>query len=159
PNTVLDSAPELGRLCERASVSGERIAASPLAKKRFVVRRGKLVPLPSSPLALAASPLFSLGAKLRLLREPFVPRPPAAGEETVAEFTRRRLGREILDYAVAPFVGGVFAGDPERTIVRWALPKLHALEARYGSLVRGAIAKRSGAGPRGGIFSLRGGLD
>jgi oxygen-dependent protoporphyrinogen oxidase len=52
---------------------------------------------------------------------------------------RRRLGREFLDYAVEPFVSGIYAGDPEQLSVRAAFPRLHALEQRYGSLLRGAI--------------------
>jgi oxygen-dependent protoporphyrinogen oxidase len=76
-----------------------------------------------------------------LLREPFI-RPAAADEEeSVAQFVVRRLGREFLDYAINPFVSGVYAGRPERLSVRYAFPKLHALEQEYRSLIRGTIAK------------------
>ncbi len=159
PNTVLDNAPELSLLVEAAGLGGSRIEASPLSRNRFVVKRGKLVPLPMSPPALVASPLFSLGAKLRILREPWVKPAPAEKEETIAEFTRRRLGPEILEFAVQPFVSGVYAGDPDRLSVRHALPKLAALEREHGSLIRGAIRKRSGPAPKARIVSFRSGLD
>src|SRR5207244_8648922 len=83
--------------------------------------------------------LFSAAAKLRLLKEPFVRRCPASREESVAQFVVRRLGHEFLDYAINPFVGGVYAGDPARLSVKHAFPKLHALEQKYGSLILGQI--------------------
>jgi protoporphyrinogen/coproporphyrinogen III oxidase len=52
---------------------------------------------------------------------------------------RRRLGREFLDYAIDPFVAGIYAGDPEQISVRAAFPRLHALEQRWGSLIRGQL--------------------
>ena len=58
---------------------------------------------------------------------------------------RRRLGTAFLDYAVGPFVSGVYAGDPERLSVRWAVPKIHGLEHEHGSLIRGALARRKAA--------------
>ncbi len=52
---------------------------------------------------------------------------------------RRRLGNEFLDYAIDPFVSGIYAGDPEQISVPAAFPRLHALEQKYGSLIRGQI--------------------
>jgi oxygen-dependent protoporphyrinogen oxidase len=83
------------------------------------------------------SRLWSAAGKLRLLKEPFVGR--ATKEETIAEFVERRLGREFLDYAINPFVAGVYAGSPEHLSVRAAFPKLYALENRYGGLIKGMI--------------------
>src|SRR5262249_61775149 len=102
PNTVLDNAPELGALCDAAGVAGERIAASPLAKKRFVVKGGKLVALPGSLGAFIRTRLFSLGAKMRILREPFVARAPESAEESIADFARRRLGPDLPHHPLAP---------------------------------------------------------
>jgi oxygen-dependent protoporphyrinogen oxidase len=102
-----------------------------------VIKGGRPVALPGSAAAFAATRLFSLGAKLRLFGEPFIAASPPELEETVADFVRRRLGREFLDYAIEPFVAGIYAGDPELLSVRAAFPKLHALEQRYGSLIKG----------------------
>src|SRR5690606_30010536 len=107
--------------------------------------------------ALLTTPLLSLRAKLRLLREPFArpaPGPAPGSDESLAAFVRRRLGPEPLARAVDPFVAGIFAGDPERLSVRHAFPRLHALEEAHGSILRGVIrqaraARREGrrAGP------------
>jgi oxygen-dependent protoporphyrinogen oxidase len=93
--------------------------------------------VPDSPLGFLVTSLFSPAAKLRLLAEPFIHRVEEAREESVAEFVTRRIGGEFLDYAIDPFVAGVYAGDPARLSVKHAFPKLHALEQRYGSLILG----------------------
>ena len=163
PNTVLESRPAVGRLIREAGLEGRKLAASPAAKKRFLWKGGRLLPLPSGPGSFLTTPLFPASAKLRLLREPFIGRAPAGTEESIAQFVRRRLGQAILDYAVGPFVSGVYAGDPERLSVQWAVARIYALERDHGGLIRGALAKRKGAGsgfgPGGGMISIAGGLE
>jgi protoporphyrinogen/coproporphyrinogen III oxidase len=151
PNSTLDTTPLIGDLLRDVRVADARADTNAVASTRYIVRNGKLVPLPMSPGAFIATDAFSLGAKLRLLREPFIAAAPAHAEESIAEFVRRRLGVEFLDYAVDPFVAGIYAGDPERISVRAAFPRLHALEQRYGSLIKGQIKgakeRRRGAEP------------
>jgi protoporphyrinogen/coproporphyrinogen III oxidase len=159
PNTVLENHESVGRLIREAGLEGERIVANPSSKRRYLYKDGKLVPLPGGPGGFLKTPLFPAGAKLRLLKEPWIGRPPAGTEETIAQFVRRRLGQAFLDYAVGPFVSGVYAGDPERLSVRWAVPKIHSLETEHGSLIRGALARRKGPAPGGAMFSFREGLD
>ncbi|MDH5286784.1 MAG: protoporphyrinogen oxidase [Betaproteobacteria bacterium] len=138
-NSALDTSPLIDRLFADVGVLGERRDAGAVGSKRFIVRGGKLVALPTSPGAFLATSAFTLGAKLRLLREPFVAPAAAGAEESIADFVRRRLGNEFLDYAIDPFVSGIYAGDPERISVPAAFPRLHALEQKYGSLIRGQI--------------------
>ncbi|HMB55400.1 MAG TPA: protoporphyrinogen oxidase [Thermoanaerobaculia bacterium] len=142
PNTVLDGRPAVGELLAAAGLGDERLSARPAAKRRYVWKRGRLVALPSGPGSFLTTPLFSPVAKLRLAAEPFVGRPgDGAGEESIADFVRRRLGGELLRYAVGPFISGVYAGDPERLSMRWAVPRLYALEAEHGGLIRGMLAR------------------
>jgi oxygen-dependent protoporphyrinogen oxidase len=54
---------------------------------------------------------------------------------------RRRLGKSFVDYAVDPFLSGVYAGNPDTLVTKYALPKLYNLEQNYGSFVKGSIAK------------------
>lgn len=142
PNTGLISTPEVASLLARFPEL-TRIA-SPEAKRRLILKtyRGeqRFFPLPSSLPTALRTPLFTFGDKLRLLAEPFRAKGTEA-EESVASLVRRRLGKSYLDYAVNPFIGGIYAGDPERLITRYALPKLYALEQNHGSFIRGAIAK------------------
>ena len=139
PNSALDTTPLIGQLVQALGLQAQMRFASDASNKRYVVRQGQLQALPMSPGAFLSTSLFSAGAKLALLREPFVARSPAGAEESIAAFVRRRLGAEFLDYAIDPFVAGIYAGDPEQISVPAAFPKLHALEQRWGSLIRGQI--------------------
>lgn len=139
-NSAIDSTPIIDALLAELGIADQRIEASPAAANRYIVRDGKPVALPSSPGSLLGSKAFSLRGKLRLLREPFIARAPQGREESVASFVERRLGREMLDYAVDPFVSGIYAGDPGRLSLAAAFPRLHALEQQHGGLVRGMAA-------------------
>ncbi len=92
-----------------------------------------------SPPGLIKTKLFSGKAKLRLIAEPFIGRSNDGYYQSLAEFVKRRLGQEFLDYAINPFVAGVYAGRPEDLSVKSAFPKLYALEERYGGLIIGTI--------------------
>lgn len=159
PNSLLEGDPAVGRFIDEIGLGERRLYAAPAAKQRYICRGGRLVAMPTSPLAFATTPLFSWRAKLGLFGEPWRARGAADADETVADFVRRRLGSEFLDYAVNPFVGGVYAGDPEALSVRHAFPKLQALEQEHGSLLRGALARRNtSGGPKGRIYSFPNGL-
>ncbi|MBI1207387.1 MAG: protoporphyrinogen oxidase [Azospirillum sp.] len=150
----------LGRLIAGAGLEPEVVAAGAAGSRRYVMRRGHLIALPASPLSFLTTPLFSWRAKARLMAEPFIAR--GRDEETIADFVRRRLGPEFLTYAIQPFVSGVFAGDAEQLSAPAAVPRIHALEQRYGSLIRGAVAlgmAAKGAGmPAGRLLSFEQGM-
>jgi len=165
PNSTLDTTPLINALLKELGIANERVDASAVAATRYIVRGGKLVALPGGPGAFFTTPAFTLKAKLRLFGEPFIARTPAGVDESIAAFVRRRLGTEFLDYAIDPFVAGIYAGDPERISVGAAFPKLLALEQAHGSLIRGQIvgarARRKNkevAKNVAGSFSFRGGM-
>lgn len=142
PNSFVTSAP-VEALLSRLDLQDEVVEANPGANRRYVVRDGVLRAFPLSPLAMLSTPLFSLPAKLRVLLEPLVRRGVDEADESVASFVRRRLGREVLDYAVDPFISGIFAGDPESLSMAHAFPRVFELERRHGSLSRGLMASRA----------------
>lgn len=159
PNSLLEGSADVAAFIDDLGLGPRRLYAAPAAKQRYIVRGGRLVAMPTSPLGFVATPLFSLAAKLRLIGEPWRARSAADAEETVADFVVRRLGPEFLDYAINPFVAGVYAGDPRLLAVRHAFPKLFAIEQEHGSLIRGALARRNtSGGPKGRIFSFPEGL-
>lgn len=164
PNTLLDNHPAIRELIDGLGLRDSAREANPQAKRRYVVRDGRAVQLPGSPPAFLSTRLFSCKGKLRLTLEPFIGR--AGREESVAEFVRRRLGQEFLDWAIDPFVSGVYAGDPARLSVRAATAKVYALEREHGSLLKGAIKKAIAArkaevqtAPIGHMLSFEQGLD
>lgn len=163
PNSTLETTPLFTRLFDELGISGERMYPGPMANNRFILRDGRLHPLPMSPLKFITSSLWSTRGKLRLLGEPFIGR--GTREESIAEFVERRLGREFLDYAINPFVAGVYAGNPRDLSVRAAFPKLYALEATYGGLIKGMIKgwsarrkRKETAKDRAKMFSFTSGM-
>ncbi len=141
-NSALDSTPLFDTLLKDLGIDEERRDVNPAATTRYIVRRGRLVALPSSPGGLLGTRALSLAAKLRLLAEPFIPPLRDGREESVAAFARRRLGPEIADYAIDPMIAGIYAGDPEQLSLPAAFPRLFALEQTYGSLLKGALRER-----------------
>jgi oxygen-dependent protoporphyrinogen oxidase len=137
PNSALDSTPLIDTLVTDLGIASERGYANVFASTRFIVRGGQLVPLPRTPVAFLTTPVLSFSAKWRLLHEPFIAPAPSDVEESIAAFARRRFGDEVADYAVDPFVAGIYAGDPDEISVAAAFPRLHSLEQRNGSLVKG----------------------
>ncbi len=137
PNTILETSPEIAALVQELGLADRRQYSDPRADARFVVRGGRAVQLPATPLQFFLAPFFSWTAKMSLLAEPFRPRRRGSDEESVAGFVRRRLGQEFLDYGIDPLVTGIYAGDPAQLSIEHAFPRIHALEAKYGSLIRG----------------------
>ena len=122
--------------------------AQPASRLRFVLHEGELVPVPMSPLGLLRTPLLSRGGKLRLLAEPLIGR--ARGEETVAEFGRRRFGEEVVANLLGPFLTGVYAGDEQQLGAAAVLAPLVDLERRFRSVAVGGLASAvARRGPRG----------
>jgi oxygen-dependent protoporphyrinogen oxidase len=139
PNTILETSPKVGQLVRDAGLESRRLDPAPTAEARYVVRYKRPIQMPGSPLGFLTTELFSLKAKLAVLREPFVPPRRDGKEESIAEFVTRRLGQEFLDHAIDALVAGVYAGDPWKLSVAQAFPKLAQLEAKYGSLIKGQI--------------------
>lgn len=148
-------------LLNEIGLSGRVVRPPATAKRRFVVRDGKMHALPSSPGSLISSELLSLTGKLRLLAEPFVPRASrSAREESLAEIVRRRFGREVLEYTVDPFVSGICAGDPRNLSSRHVLRAVSDLEQEFGSVILGAMkrARRNKERRDAPVISFRSGM-
>jgi oxygen-dependent protoporphyrinogen oxidase len=163
PNSITAGGAAVTELFTQLGLDASRIEAQREAKKRYIVRRGKLVPLPTSPSQLLTTRLLSNGAKLAIFGEPMVEPGDSPMEESVATFVRRRFNQEVLDYVANPFVGGIFAGDPEQLSARHALPRLHDLEHTHGSVMKALgqmlRAGRGSGGPAGpALVSFSGGL-
>ena len=140
PNTGVVSYPEVAELFAALSPDCTLETAREESKKRWIWKGNKFHALPSGLVSAVTTPLFTLYDKFRILGEPL----RAKGtnpDESVAELAARRLGKSFVDYAVDPFLSGVYAGNPNTLITRHALPKLYNLEQDYGSFIKGSIAK------------------
>lgn len=138
PNTGVISSVELVRLMEELKLQFE--VPQQFANARWIWKNGRWEPLPSGLLSAIGTPLFSLKDKFRILLEPFRVK-GTNPNETLAQLVIRRMGRSFLDYAIDPFISGIYAGDPSQLVTRYAMPKLYALEQDYGSFIKGSFAK------------------
>src|SRR5215469_9637482 len=137
-------------LIREVEIEGQ-LERADLRAPRYIYLHGKLQKIPMTPQALMTSSLLGLKSRARIASEPFKRTKPPSKEESVADFVRRKFGHEILEYLVAPFVSGVYAGDPEKLSLKAAFPTLEEWEREYGSVLRGAMKskeeKRSGPPP------------
>ncbi len=166
PNSALETVPLIGETLAEIGLGDEQVYENPVSDNRYILRGGRLHALPLHPLRFLKTPLFSVRAKLRLFMEPFISPLQAGKQESVASFVERRLGREFLEYAINPFIAGVYAGNPRQLSVAHAVPKVFQLEQRYGSLIKGAIRGRRELKERretskhtARLFSLLGGME
>lgn len=163
PNSLQETS-EVAGLLRELGLEGERTHVNPAARKRFIVRDGRPIMVPLSPAGLLTSPLFSLGARLRVLTELLTRPRVRTTDVNLAAFVASHFGREIVDYGLNPFVSGVYAGDPEKLSARYAFPNLWQLERTHGSLLRGFKAQAATRRARGDatgvapIISFRRGL-
>ncbi len=164
PNSGTLSNIETVQLLEALQADIEVELADELAKKRLIWKNNQWEALPDGLISAVKTPLFTFKDKLNVLKEPF----QAKGNnpnENIADMVRRRLGQSFLDYAVDPFISGIYAGDPEYLVTRFALPKLYDLEQTYGSFIKGAIQKAKEPKTIADkkvtkqIFSIKGGLE
>ena len=142
PNTLMVSSLQTAMLLGELGLTDELLLSSEVAKNRYIYKGGEPVAMPTGPGKFFKSPLLSAQGKLRLLKEPFVKKPANLAEESLASFVQRRLGQEALDFMAEPAVSGIYAGDPKRLSARHAFPKLHELEQRHGSLIKGAATAK-----------------
>ncbi|MGH9399252.1 MAG: protoporphyrinogen oxidase, partial [Thermoanaerobaculia bacterium] len=160
PNTVRPTA-ELWSLVADLGLLSEVELASPSAT-RYLDFGGRLQPMPMSLPGLIGTRLLSARGKLRLLAEPFIRR-RGPEDESVRDFFTRRLGPEVAERFIEPFVSGIFAGDAGELAAAAAFPAWKTMDTRYGSLVRGAMRSRkdralAAVKPPRGLLSFRQGL-
>lgn len=137
PNTV-QGGDEIFELLQDVGLENELLEAD-AGLPRYVFLRGELHAVPLGPGGLVSTKLLSRRAKLRLLREPWVPKRETVGDESIAGFVTRRFGPEVLAHLVAPLVSGIYAGDTEKLSVQSVFPTLAELEEAHGSVVRGFL--------------------
>ncbi|MDD3078487.1 MAG: protoporphyrinogen oxidase [Paludibacter sp.] len=131
--TVVELFEELSGKCN-LQIGGKNVS------KRYILKHGQWKHLPMGPVDAVTTPLFTLKDKFRILGEPFR-KPGTDPHETLTGFVKRRMGQSYLNYAIDPFIIGVYAGDPNYLVPKYALPKLYNLEQKYGSLIGGSVKK------------------
>lgn len=158
--SILYSRREVVELAHELGLSDSIVPASVAAHKRYLVFKGRLHAAPEGLVSLLKGGFPRLTGVLRGMFEPLIPRGPE--DESVFEFGKRRLGRELAESVLDAMVTGVYAADPHRLSVRAAFPRIKGLESTYGSLLWGMVRKamdKNRPKPLGkGSFSFKGGM-
>jgi oxygen-dependent protoporphyrinogen oxidase len=152
-------------LCRRLGIEDELIETDRRFRRAYVVRRGRLVPVPEgftlmSPARIwpiVTTPLLSPLGKLRLAWERFIPAKRDDADESLESFVVRRFGREAFDRLVQPLIGGIYTADPAKLSIQATMPQFVELEREFGSLIRGMRVQGSGFRVQGSVGNaLRG---
>ncbi|KAJ1427550.1 Protoporphyrinogen oxidase [Sesbania bispinosa] len=178
-NTMTESEIEVKSLIDALGLQEKQ--QFPISQhKRYIVKNGTPLLVPTNPAALLKSTLLSAQSKIQVIFEPFMWKRSDPSnvchensEESVGSFFERHFGKEVVDYLIDPFVGGTSAADPESLSMRHYFPELWNLEKRFGSIIAGALqsnlfSKRDKTGEtkgalrekkhKGGSFSFQGGM-
>lgn len=138
----------LRSLCAELGIVDQLVEAPPRAP-RYVLIDGALRAVPLNLASMLASSLLSANTKWKIARDALGTTHAPEQDESIAAFVRRKFSDQLLDRLVAPFVSGIYAGDPERISLRAAFPQLHEAEKSAGSVIRGMTrAAKSRKGPR-----------
>ncbi len=149
PDSFLARKPRGVGLCEELGLADQLYGRRPEHADQTQVRfDGEFYPLPSGlsgmiptdMAALANNPLISAAGQERLAQEATIPPAPPNGDESVAAFVSRRLGREVYEKLVEPLMSGIYAGDGEQLSLAATFPQLRQLELKHGSLLKGLDA-------------------
>jgi oxygen-dependent protoporphyrinogen oxidase len=157
PDCFLSAKPWGMRLCEELGLGDEIISTTTQYRQSFIVRGGKLVPVPQgfylmapgSWRSLITTPVFSWRGKLRMALDLVVPRRTATDDESLAQFVTRRLGREALERMAQPMVGGIYTADPQYLSMRATMPQFLEMEQQHGSLIRAMLHRQRNAASAG----------
>lgn len=178
PDCFLTEKPAVHRLARRMGIEQELLSSDESRKRTMILAGGKLHDLPDGVMMMvptrmlpfATTGLFTLRGKARMGLDLLIPRRRSGGDESLASFVTRRMGRECLDRLAEPLVGGLHASDPETMSLEATFPRLLEMERQHGSLIRGFVAARrrmanarrepapAGARPRTFFTSFRGGM-
>jgi oxygen-dependent protoporphyrinogen oxidase len=172
PDSLISEKPWGLALADRLGLGPRLVGTDDRFRRTYVVRRGRLLPVPEGflllgptrPWPVLASPIFSWRGKARMALDLVLPRGPAHRDESLGHFVRRRLGREVLERVAQPLVGGIYTADPDRLSLAATMPRFLALERDHRSVIRGLRRsatgrERAASGARWSLFvTLAGGM-
>ncbi len=156
PDSFITNKPWGLDLCGRLGIADQLIETDGAKRRSFVVRNGRLAPVPEGFVLMApnrllpilTTPILSLRGKLRLLLDLVIPRRSDEAEESLGSFVRRRFGREALDRLVQPLVAGIYTADPYDLSLNATFPQFPAMEREHGSVIRALRHEAREHGPR-----------
>jgi oxygen-dependent protoporphyrinogen oxidase len=164
PDAILVQKPAAVALCRELGIADRLVSTLP-PRTAYILRddrlhriaEGSFLGFPLDARSLARSSVFSLGGRLRMACELFMPRRGGDEDEPIGTFVRRRFGEEAVDYLAEPLLAGIHAGDVDRLSTQALFPRLLEAERQSGSVLRAFRAMRARPSPQGAFVSFPGG--
>jgi oxygen-dependent protoporphyrinogen oxidase len=150
PDSFLTQKPWALQLARELGLSDRLLGTNDDRRNVYVLSNGRLVELPDGVMLVVptkimpfvTSPLISWPGKLRMGLDLVIPPRRLNGDESLADFIRRRLGQEALDKIAEPLMAGIHVADPERLSLRATFPRFIDIEQEHGSLIRGMLRRK-----------------
>jgi oxygen-dependent protoporphyrinogen oxidase len=171
PDCFVSTKPSVFNLANELQCEDRLIGSNDHDKKTYVLVKGKLCELPDGIMMMVPTKikpfittnLFSWPGKMRMAMDLFIAKKQDPGDESLASFVNRRLGKEALDRIAEPLVAGIHAGDPETMSLAATFPNFLDMEQKYGSLIKGMLTamkhKPAGQGSQGPLGTQHGKQD
>ncbi|HRF50224.1 MAG TPA: protoporphyrinogen oxidase [Anaerolineales bacterium] len=132
--------PEVWDLVHELGIADQMRLAPNAANGTCVLDEGRIRRIPLDPVTFLTTGLLSPAGKARMLLEPLIAARRDAGDESLADFVDRRLGREARERFIGPVLGGIYNTDPEVQSLLTTAPVMRELE-QHGSLVWGSAVR------------------
>jgi oxygen-dependent protoporphyrinogen oxidase len=148
PDSFISEKPEALALARELGLEARLIETNETHRRSFIVRGGVLRPVPEGFQLLAptrfwsfvTTDIFSWPGKARMALDLLLPRRASSAngndDESLAQFVRRRFGREALQRMAQPMVGGIYTADPEQLSLRATMPRFLDMERQHRSVIR-----------------------
>jgi oxygen-dependent protoporphyrinogen oxidase len=146
PDSFIATKPAVRELAdELPGLHDQIIGSNDAARRIFVARNGKLLPMPKGMVMmvpaewepLQQSELLSEEAKRRIDLETSMKPRERQEDISVGQLVNEHFGSEVLEYLTEPLLCGVYGGDSENLSAESVLPRFVGYERKYGSLVKG----------------------
>jgi oxygen-dependent protoporphyrinogen oxidase len=167
PDSYIATKPAVTELAqELLGLKDQIIGSNDAGRRIFVVRNGKLIPMPKGmvmmvpgePEPLRKSELVSEEAKRRIDEETQWQPQTRETDISVGQLVEEHFGTEVLEYLTEPLLCGVYGGDSENLSAESVLPRFMGFERTYGSLVAGVRQELREPKPGSLFLSLRDGM-
>ncbi|OJJ24008.1 protoporphyrinogen oxidase [marine bacterium AO1-C] len=141
PNSIMVDQ-EIQQIIEELGIDEDLLPSNDISQNRYIFKEGKYRRLPAKPSKLLFNRFFSFSSKLAIFKERRRPKKDIENE-TLSQFFERRFSKEIVDYALNPFVAGIYAGDPAQLLIHKTFAQLYEYEQTYGSVIKGLVKNKS----------------
>lgn len=154
PNSILSDDETLDFIKE-LGLENEILFPNSVANDRYICKNAEYKSLPTHPLKLLFSNFFSISTKIKIIKDLFSKPEFVDRNISVKDFFIKYFGTEITEYAVDPFMSGVYAGDISKMKLSEIMPDLIEYKTNKGSIIKSLIKN---AGKRKKSHSFKNGL-